>query len=495
LAATLLALGPALAIPAAAQQELRVTTPVRLTAEDARPSRTYQSPDMLLHPENRSTVVASSVEMRGQQCRLLRSNSLGQQWQLLDASPMPDPDAEDCFHTWGTANQTPIDWGGDARLYYGLSSHPEEHGGPGKNVNVLVGRSDDLGDSWTTTMVRDTEGFGEEDAEDNRVTGLAAHPGADDDEVYVAWGSWGEPPRIAVSTDGAQSLGDPISAVPEAHRDEAGASHPEVVVDDEGAVYVLFTGALEEDGEDRLILTRSDDRGQTFTAHDVTDPAEPSPAYAMMAWSPEGGPRGSLHVAYEHDPAEQPTGTRDIFYQRSTDGGETWSEPQQLNDDGPDGAAGQYQARVDVAPNGRVDVVWFDFRHGQERYANDVYYTFSEDNGDTWADNVRVTDQSVNRHIGAWSNDFDMRAPPGLASTDSVALVAWSDTRNADHAGESQDIYAAAVQHDDLGSGASALPILLAAVGGLFAAGVLLFGVGLGLRLRGRSGPLAPAGS
>lgn len=512
-----------LAQPAGAQEDLRVTTPVRITAEDPRPARTYQSPDMAVLPDDPTTAVAASPDLRARQCRFLRSTNSGHSWELLDTTPMPDPDTDDCFHTGGTLHQTPIATGGDGRVYYGLSSWPSEGVGPqdhaASEVNAHVAFSDDLGESWTTTMVRDATDFeGDEGFEGNRITGVAVDPrSGDDDVVYATWSTrYGgmddedEPvsqPNVAVSTDGGQSFGEPIVPIPADVEEELGGENglsggsAQLAMGDDGTLYVVFEAEpAAEDEAARLVVTSTDDQGESWTYNEVTDPEQvPDYSYHMVAWSPEGGENGSLHVVYESDMADQPQGQRDIFHQRSTDGGESWSDPQMLNDDGPDSYAGQYHATVDVAPNGRVDVAWYDFRDGQERFANDVYYAFSDDNGDTWSENVRVSDQSANRHLGTWTNDFDMRAPPGIASTDDFVLLGWSDTRNADQAGQSQDIYGAAVQHDELGgSGASTLPIVLAAVGGLFAAGVLLFGVGLGVRLRGSgsgSGRPAPAGN
>lgn len=505
-----LLLVPVVALPAGAQDGLNVTTPVRMTTEDASPARTYQSPMLTFHPERESTVFASSTDMRAGKCRLMRSRDTGHSWEMMDASPMPDPEANDCFHTGGTINQTPIDWGADGRLYYGLTSYPEENGHQRANMNVLVGRSEDFGESWTTTMVRDsTEEGTEEEPEGNRITSLAAEPrNGDDDVVYVAWSRLEPHTTLAVSTDGGESFSDPIRPFNDEIAEElSGEGEDEALSTGRALLHVDHNDTLNatfradpgaEDEEARLVVARSDDQAESFTWNEVDGQVETAVwAYPMLTSSPEGGEDGSLHLVYEAEPdrGEGARGTRDIYYQRSTDGGENWTEPVVLNDDGPDSLAGQYNANIDVAPNGRVDVVWYDFRDGQENFANDVYYTYSNDNGDTWSDNVRVTDQSVNRHVGPWSNDADMRAPAGIASRDDFVLTAWSDTRNADQAGQSQDVYSAAVQHDDLGAGgASTLRVVLAAVGGLFAAGVLLFGVGLGIRLRGSNRP-ATAGS
>ncbi len=101
---------------------------------------------------------------------------------------------------------------------------------------------------------------------------------------------------------------------------------------------------------------------------------------------------------------------------------------------------------MSVAPDGRIDLVWWDFRDGAGLYATDVYYTFSYDNGQTWSTNFRVTEKSINRKVGTWSNNFDYRAPPSLLSADVSALIGWDDTELGDDVSNTQDLMLAHVQ-------------------------------------------------
>ena len=63
---------------------------------------------------------------------------------------------------------------------------------------------------------------------------------------------------------------------------------------------------------------------------------------------------------------------------------------------------------------------------------NDVYHTFSTDNGVTWAKNDRITDQSIDRRIGVFGSGYDVSSPPGIASTNAYTIIGWDDTRNTD---------------------------------------------------------------
>ena len=244
-----------------------------------------------------------------------------------------------------------------------------------------------------------------------------------------------------------------------------------------------------------MYVSRSVDGGKTFAEHALAHTMTAEGAgllNPMLEWSPRGGPEGSLHLVYESrkEPAQ---GDRDVQYQRSLDGGRTWSEVKALNDDDPKQLFGQFLPNVQVAPNGRVDVAWWDLRDGAARYATDVYYSSSENAGETWSKNVRVTDRSIDRTIGIWTDNSDTRQPPGLGSADELAVLVWDDTRNGDHVTDTQDLRAAAVQFTPLEGGASSERLLaygLAGLAGTGAVGLAL--VAAALLARRRASPPVP---
>jgi hypothetical protein len=265
-----------------------------------------------------------------------------------------------------------------------------------------------------------------------------------------------------------------------------GGGSPQVAVADDGTVYAAFYGAASGQPTgtqaNAILVAKSTDRGKTFS---VTEVAAGSGFYGpmTMAWGREGGPEGTVHLAYEDKLAKPDLGDRDIFTRRSTDGGKTWSDAKQINDDAAsatEGGHAQTNPAISVAPNGRVDAVWWDFRNDQGLFTNDAYYSWSEDNGVTWSKNVRVNDRAINRRIGVWSNGYDMRQPIGVASTNKFAVFAWDDTRNADSVTDGQDVYSSVVQHEVIGAGASdALRYAIAALVGLAAGGLVLLAVSL----------------
>jgi hypothetical protein len=496
----------------------RITASVRATGEDLAPTRTYGAPFLAVNPENPNIIVAATPEMRTRTCRFMRTLDAGRTWRLMDAFPSPQS-YPFCFHTSGTSTQTPIAFGRDGAVYYALNGWDQQdvgagadHPGTYANFSVLVAKSTDLGENWDPVMVRDARGkTGAGQAENNRpINGLAVdHKTADQDIVYVGWNQsfpQATPAQvaktvIATSTDGGRTFGEPVDATGDYFRSVAnkpdpekwGGSSPTLTVADDGTLYAIFyqraTGQPAGAETNAILLSKSTDRGKTFTVTEVAPPSGYYQAGAIIAWSPEGGSEGTLHIVYEDKVAPPGAnaaillGDRDVFTRRSTDGGRTWSEPKLLNDDPfdpKDGGHTQNNPSVSVAPNGRVDAVWWDFRNDQGQFQNDVYYAFSEDNGATWSKNFRANDLSIDRRIGVWSNGYDMRMPVGVASTNKVAVFAWDDTRNADRLTEGQDVYTSIAQHEALGTGSNdALRYAVAALAGLAAVGLILLVVSL----------------
>ena len=188
-------------------------------------------------------------------------------------------------------------------------------------------------------------------------------------------------------------------------------------------------------------------------------------------------------------------GDRDVMYRRSMDDGRTWSPVTLLNDDDPAELWGQFQPNLSVAPDGRVDVAWWDHRDSAGRFVNDVYATHSTDSGATWSRNVRVTDQSISRTIGMWKpgTGGDVRQPPGVGAANALTYFVWDDTRNGTDQTETQDLYAATAQFETLaGDGLSRTAgYLLAIVLGVGAVGLVLLLASLAFRGHREKGPPA----
>lgn len=515
---------------AAAADDPRITGPVRVTTGDTIPTRTYSSPSMAVDPEDDQTIVASYAEMRSAGCGMARSRDGGRTWARLEASPTPASHPF-CFVPLGAnAYFSPVAFGRDHVLYMALAGWDVQDG---RTSSVVVARSTDLGDSWSTTLVHDARGLPEPEAESNRpVSSIVVDTSGPTDVVHVGWTTFkvnARPPRpaaarVATSTDGGRTFSAPVSVFGGYFDDPAarqavlvdrptvyppaapppppvesitterfGGFGPPLALGAGGALYALWGPSVAGTAiTGSWNISRSTDQGRTFEVSQAIPPTR-GVGSPVLAWSREGGPDGTLHLVFERkEPVAQ--ADRDVTYQRSTDGGRTWSDARVINDDDPKLLNLQFMPNVSVAPNGRVDIAWWDFRNDTGAFHNDVYLASSSDNGATWSPNMRVTDRSIDRKIGPWSNGYDVRQPPGLAPTSRYTVVAWDDTRNGDPDAQAQDIYGALVQFEDLAAATS--PVLtygLAAAAGLALAGLVVSVIAVANRRRSRSRSRATA--
>lgn len=317
---------------------------------------------------------------------------------------------------------------------------------------------------------------------------LAIDP-TDSDRVFVGWrhGEWGDEKlasMVAATTDGGQTFADPVDV-----SGDSGGDYPSLAVDGDGTLHVTYwarvwpqVDAPEDTPVRPVYYRRSTDGGATFSDQVAIFPgnqdhekppliaADPSSDALYVVWGGSAEP---------HNRAPGFDGDLDIFFLRSTDAGDTWSDARTLNTDGTD--TDQSAPGISVAPDGRIDIAWYDNRHSPSEADSplqDVYATWSHDGGATFAPEARVTDRSIDRSIGIWDNNIGSHHNVGVTSLAGGAYFAWQDTRNADPVAQPEDVYMAKlVMAGDTVAGAS-----------LFTGSALmwsLLGTGAGLGLAG----------
>lgn len=154
--------------------------------------------------------------------------------------------------------------------------------------------------------------------------------------------------------------------------------------------------------------------GQIWIAADHSDGPRRGHLYVCSSIGPFGG----------GDPQE-------VMIAHSSDG-LTWDSPVRVNDD-PAGAW-QWFGTMDVAPNGRIDVVWNDTRTSGSVGLSELWYSFSLDGGQTWAANVQVS-PVFNSYIG-WPQQNKLGDYYDITSENAGAHVAYAATMNG-----GQDVY------------------------------------------------------
>lgn len=133
--------------------------------------------------------------------------------------------------------------------------------------------------------------------------------------------------------------------------------------------------------------------------------------------------------------------TTDVMFVRSTDGGLTFSAPKKINDDPVNPSKWHWFGTFSVAPNGRLDAVWYDTRNAANNTDSQLFYSWSTDGGLTWAPNVAVSN-SFNPFEG-YPNQSKIGDYITMVSDSTGADVAYSATFNfnASRNQHEEDVY------------------------------------------------------
>ena len=165
-----------------------------------------------------------------------------------------------------------------------------------------------------------------------------------------------------------------------------------------------------------------------------------------------GGLDGQCFLAVDHSgtatndyiymlASVQPPGrsTTDVMFVRSTDGGATFSAPVPVNDDN-NPSKWHWFGTFAVAPNGRLDAVWYDNRNSNN-FDSQLFYAYSTDAGVTWSPNVPVSN-AFNPQEG-WPNQQKIGDYITIVSDETGGNVAYAATFNfnPNRGQHEQDVY------------------------------------------------------
>lgn len=164
-----------------------------------------------------------------------------------------------------------------------------------------------------------------------------------------------------------------------------------------------------------ILLNHSLDRGATWLSSEVR--LDTDPAGTGNSVEPQIAVSGSsVYVVWQ----DGRSGSTDIYFNRSTDGGATWlTSDLRLDTDAPGAAASEYPQIAVAGSN--VYVVWQDRRNGPSANS-DIYVNYSTDGGATWSSQ----DVRINTSLAGSS----AAVRPQLVASGSAVHVAWQDNRN-----------------------------------------------------------------
>ncbi len=270
--------------------------------------------------------------------------------------------------------------------------------------------------------------------------------------------------ELVKSEDGGRTWTDPVAVSPTVRRaygergDDSGAtgvfgtlrvvqgSQPEVTSD--GTVHVAWMDSTDDrsqEGIGEIQVATSTDAGATWSTPVVAavfNETEFHPRSANFRfWASSfpqiaSGPDGEVYVAFVGRPSDKPNDDGDVFLTSSLDGAQTWSRPMVLNDDDTDHV--QMFPSIDVGPDGAVHAMWGDMRDSPSQSRYHIYYTRSDDQGQTFGfsneelgltvGDTRVTDFGSNPNYafpgGRFIGDYF-----SLTATEDDVHMAWPDAR------------------------------------------------------------------
>ena len=270
--------------------------------------------------------------------------------------------------------------------------------------------------------------------------------------------------ELVKSVDGGLTWTDPVAVSPVVRRsygergDDSGGSgvfgtlrvvqgsQPEVTAD--GTVHVAWMDSTDDDSQEgigEIQVATSTDAGDTWSTPvvaSVFNETEFRPrTNNFRFWASSfpqiaSGPEGEVYIAYVGRPSDKPNDDGDVFLTKSLDGGATWNRPQVLNDDDTDHV--QMFPSIDASPDGTVHAMWGDFRDSVSQSRYQIYYTRSEDQGETFGftnedlgltvGDTRVSDVGSNPNYafpgGRFIGDYF-----SLTATDDDVHMVWPDAR------------------------------------------------------------------
>lgn len=207
-----------------------------------------------------------------------------------------------------------------------------------------------------------------------------------------------------------------------------------------GEIYVCWSN------RDTLFFDRSTDGGETWLDNDIMVADQPGgwdyaiPGLLRCNGLPvtksdlSNGPfHGDVYVNW----TDQRNGTNntDVWLAKSTDGGNTWSEPLKVNDDGF--AKQQFLSWMDVDQvTGYIYVLFYDRRNYVD-HNTDVYLAYSEDGGATFT-NQKISNNpfvlTTDVFFGDYTNIsvYDGKIAPIWTRQDGFSTSVW--TANLDMA-------------------------------------------------------------
>ena len=448
-----------------------VVTAAVQVSNDPNPSRGESTPQITRNPKNGILVAADCDARNKKVVNVYRSLDDGRSWQNA-GDPMLKPWTDACGNPDSNVDHT-MAYDKNGVLYIAFQANDPQYSNlpkPDRPMSVFLAKSDDDALTFHTVKVYDAPEAPSADRglKRNDRPWVAVDPN-NPLYVYVSWMQFhanddnpsGNKALISASSDGGKTFATPFSL---REGDPQGSYEARPAVDGKGVVHVIFAGrGRVPAGTDpstpapiRTVLYRySTDHGKTWAPAKEIEQGNAGFSFDRK-WGLKADPNNNnLYAIWYGNPnprATKPPDDTEIFMRMSYDSGKTWTDRKLINTESNKPGVQHYHPGLSVAPNGRLDVVWYDGRNspqpegGTNRGFQDVYYRYSTDGGRTFSKDIRITDRIIDRNYGVWSNNADIHGPLSVVSTDDTAYIVWQDSRNGINAGSADDTYFASVK-------------------------------------------------
>ena len=201
----------------------------------------------------------------------------------------------------------------------------------------------------------------------------------------------------------------------------------------------------------QLVLARSTDNGASWNESVVERSLRPTerfivftPPFPSLAVDEDSG---RVYAAFQ----DSRLGDPDVYVWSLGRGASSWSDPVRVNDTPLRDRTAQYLPELSIAPDGRLDVMYYDRRADRTNVLNEVSFQASYDEGKTFLPRVRLSDRAFSSRIGFGLERGlpDLGSRLGLISTDERAYGVWTDTRGGSVRTAKQDLARGIVAFND----------------------------------------------
>ena len=429
--------------------------PVNLSASSADDISAHNSPTLARDPVRPNNLAVSSrIDTPFFSCALHVSADAGASWSQT-AIPAPKGEEAKCF-------APDVAFSADGTLYLSFVTL----GGRGNVPHAL----------WLTK----SEDGGRTLADPIRVAGeltfqvrLAPDP-RNAERVFLTW--------LQGNEVGVLKFTEPGSRIVAARSDDAGETWSEPVplsspargrvvtpaplVSRDGTLYVLYQdlgddrlnyeaghngrGGPPYEGKYSLVLARSRDGRTGWEESLVDDQIGPMHRFVVfLAPAPSLAidDDGRLYAAYQ----DTRFGDADVMLWTNEPGSSEWKGPIRVNDTRRRDGTAQYLPKLAVAPDDRLDVLYYDRRADRRNIMNQVSLQSSFDHGASFTPALRLSSQAFDSTIGFGRKEGlpDLGSRLALISDDRSSLAVWTDTRAGTPATQKQDLAQAVIAVSD----------------------------------------------